>query len=562
MTKIKGKRVILWLFLLHIIIFFYGSQVVLASEDTRFELEVHEYHGIDKKAASVTIKNVSGENAENVIVDAVLPKSYNAKGKVTITVGDLAKDEVKSFLVEPNLSKDAAILPITGELIQSFKWLLLIIVLGVLVLSYYKHRKMRYLIIALVLVGIFSGSVLVKAVSGQYHDSVERTVRIAGVKYTFAFRIAGQFESVAELTSASSQLSGQSSAATHNGKEGATISEQAKKSAEVLANDSQANQSANPSNGGSTDFDSSADQTTDDKASAIYQIAHYKVESSGQVILADVETKSAKIGQKVKAKAKSYFGYQHEVNDQTTLLKSQLSGNVTADGKLVLKLYYLAIEVDVPKLVVSGPYDVVTLANAKWRVLCVLGNQALILKENPLTWAEIEEDGNQIAQVTFNQAATYFESGYSGSLVKASIDYYYNHFIKDDLAGAYVLPVELNLASERDYFASVDIISEPNSWHWHRWADYYGDTRFASVPQESGEKQAFALSMGDINSYLSVESAFTDLLQFETGQAFWLRSAGYNHQKAGIVHHGHFMISSQVNQSNALRPAMWVSVNS
>lgn len=565
----KRKKVLLWLSLLHIIIFFCGTNRVMAEDSSRFDIKVTEYQGIDKKAASVTIKNISGENAKNVEINATVPKSYNAEGKVMITVGNLVKDESKTFLITPKKrSGIKSILPMTNDFVQSYKVLIAILVIAIMLLTYYKQRKLRYLAVMFIILLGLIGNSFVRADSGEYQDNVEKTLWLSGIKYTFDFKIVSEFYTASAIESATTNADQSKTTSKADEIKATGKGELAKASQVFQGNKQNETKDSSVVSGNSNSLLGEATnrqkQQPEDDASetnANYQIEHYKVDPNGELSLADKETKTAKIGQKVKAVSRSYFGYQYQADYHADNAKSKTSGTVKADGKLTLKLYYVAVEIEVPALVATQPADVVTLANAKWRVLFVSGNQALVIKDKPLTEKETGGIGNQVARTQFNQGASYYETGYEGSLVKAKIDFYYQQFIKNDLANAYVLPVNLNLVSEAEYLASANIIYDTTGWYWKQWSDYYGDCRFASLPQGGAIQQAFALSMGDINTYLSAEKAYSDLLRFDSSNSFWLRSAGYNSQKVGSIQHGHTKISSAVNQTNAIRPAMWVVVN-
>ncbi len=79
---------------------------------------------------------------------------------------------------------------------------------------------------------------------------------------------------------------------------------------------------------------------------AAYTVEHYIQQTDGTYLLNQVETKSAKIGNDVTASAKAYDGFVLNENAEG----SKISGTVTEDGSLVLRLYYdrVPIEEDKP----------------------------------------------------------------------------------------------------------------------------------------------------------------------------------------------------------------------
>ena len=75
--------------------------------------------------------------------------------------------------------------------------------------------------------------------------------------------------------------------------------------------------------------------------SAKYKIEHYKVNADGSAAtLAGSEEQAGNIGSAVTAAAKTYSGYTYKPDYDNGEMKTVASGNVLADGSLVLKLYY------------------------------------------------------------------------------------------------------------------------------------------------------------------------------------------------------------------------------
>lgn len=75
--------------------------------------------------------------------------------------------------------------------------------------------------------------------------------------------------------------------------------------------------------------------------SAKYKIEHYKVNADGSAAtLAGSEEHAGNIGSAVTAAAKTYSGYTYKPDYDNGEMKTVASGNVLADGSLVLKLYY------------------------------------------------------------------------------------------------------------------------------------------------------------------------------------------------------------------------------
>ncbi|MDR1568477.1 MAG: hypothetical protein LBS33_07340, partial [Streptococcaceae bacterium] len=235
-----------------------------------------------------------------------------------------------------------------------------------------------------------------------------------------------------------------------------------------------------------------------------------------------------------------------------------------------------------------------TFANADWRVLKVDGDQALILKVNPLTELEAYGSGStgstnvpflsEKAQgalsdgnITFNPDENivgsrnqfYFDSdgsnGYqdsglaAGYGLKAVIDYYYAHTLIN--YESKILTVNLHDPTLAKFQSGVLY----NEWTWD--PEWCVDTRFAStVDAIDGSQQAFALSYGDINNNLTVvdtgDGVYASLLDFPTDYAFWLRSAGDFYTNAGFVEKGIINCAENyVYGSRFVRPALWVKLD-
>ncbi|MDR1605781.1 MAG: hypothetical protein LBS41_01575 [Streptococcaceae bacterium] len=234
----------------------------------------------------------------------------------------------------------------------------------------------------------------------------------------------------------------------------------------------------------------------------------------------------------------------------------------------------------------------ITFAGATWRILnpdidaTVPGHQALIIKQEALSEKEMSDDGATgtdtpgAASLFSDSQANYFDSngdnGYDHSLLKHEIGNYYAHFIANTPEAQYVNGVELNnptfeafknkvVAEGEAPFISAEATA--SSWGCTSW---YKDERFATTLGST--KEAFALSYGDIHSYLDSETFTGDLsaplLDFRTflPPRYWLRSPGTNTAQAGLIYNANMKNSVNTTTVDAsklksVRPALVVTLH-
>jgi hypothetical protein len=207
----------------------------------------------------------------------------------------------------------------------------------------------------------------------------------------------------------------------------------------------------------------------------------------------------------------------------------------------------------------------ITFAGATWRILApdidatVSGYQALIIKKAALSEKEMSSDGQTGSEtagkkIKFHESqGTYFDSngdnGYEHSLLKSSIDHYYNNFIANTPEVAYVNAVSLNNPTLTDYNTAHNLTWTFNNGEWvkdalHPYSTGYArDTNFettlTTTLKPAGAKQAFALSYGDIHTNMglggtaltSIYLNFSDNLPAD----FLLRSVGKSYDSPGYV---------------------------
>ncbi|MDR1568457.1 MAG: InlB B-repeat-containing protein [Streptococcaceae bacterium] len=209
-------------------------------------------------------------------------------------------------------------------------------------------------------------------------------------------------------------------------------------------------------------------------------------------------------------------------------------------------------------------------ADAIWRVLTVDGNQRMVIKFNALTQSEVGLAGEEAAKVNFRvDRTTYFDitgkNGYEGSELEAIIDDYYTQYISTKGDSQNVLDVNLNNPRYIDFVKdgfSGYLEDSPYTFYWGSW---YEDTRFATTI--GGDKQAFALSLGDINQLDEIYG----LLRFSYSNEdyCWLRSVGNQNYYASRLVSGTLndyggtigdnSYNSNVPEVVPVRPALYLS---
>jgi hypothetical protein len=208
------------------------------------------------------------------------------------------------------------------------------------------------------------------------------------------------------------------------------------------------------------------------------------------------------------------------------------------------------------------PQDI-TIAGEPWRILSMdidpntEGNQALVIRVNSLTDTEMGLSTSTGARTKINflsatatsgglpagtgegkRSYYYFDSDGSNAYedsglaagygLKAAIDYYYTNYIAtNESAVAKVNQVSLHNPTLGEWNAAHNL-----SWVYNDgwYDDYYKDTNFkTTLDADSGSKQAFALSYGDLNSIGLSSPEGNFLFPF----SFWTRSPGLYHNTAG-----------------------------
>ncbi|MCH4168943.1 MAG: InlB B-repeat-containing protein [Streptococcaceae bacterium] len=219
--------------------------------------------------------------------------------------------------------------------------------------------------------------------------------------------------------------------------------------------------------------------------------------------------------------------------------------------------------------------------NALWRVIKADGNRRLILKVSALTDAETyyydsgATDPDLPDKTVFNSDGNYFDdsgnSRYLGSEVKTKIERYYGRLSDKTAVQSVLLNLPTLATFTNNYFDTGNYEGTSGStgtnWEWTNW---YTDSRFATLVDDSGTPQAFALSYGDIQSLASDTSQKQGLLNFNGSNLnlYWLRSPGEIYLRTGIVKdNGNYEDSYTQNAGNmpdlrpGIRPALWVTIN-
>jgi uncharacterized repeat protein (TIGR02543 family) len=249
-------------------------------------------------------------------------------------------------------------------------------------------------------------------------------------------------------------------------------------------------------------------------------------------------------------------------------------------------------------------------ANAIYRVLKADNNNRLVLKVNALTESEFQSIGMSYEVNDFGKGTTFHETskttffsnldastGYGESRLKIIIDKWFTAYI----AGVdrnKVLSVDLDMPTFTEFRSTLnkyyekDILTE----YYHDYNNYAGwylacrikeyKTSLTNITNDASKyngintykQQAFALSFGDIHTFLSIDDDSTDyrgtLIGWNNYQAsadgslpepnnFWLRSASFGNKGAsGVTSGGFYTGGGQVDYvAKAVRPAMWLKIN-
>lgn len=214
--------------------------------------------------------------------------------------------------------------------------------------------------------------------------------------------------------------------------------------------------------------------------------------------------------------------------------------------------------------------------NSIWRTLdtdmdnkASNGLQALVIKVTDIGSCQFLIAGSTYKSYFDSSVMTDGSNGYEDSRsaggVGKVIDNWYNTNIKGKAAEAFVQAVALNNPTYTEFTKTpftFDRGSRIGDWQWN---NYYRDTRFATTLTGSVSKQAFALSYGDIYGHMGVgtTATSTSLFDFTYNGGFWLRSAGENYRRAGVIYvaslQGDGQVYNTVNSFYA-RPALSLSI--
>jgi hypothetical protein len=229
----------------------------------------------------------------------------------------------------------------------------------------------------------------------------------------------------------------------------------------------------------------------------------------------------------------------------------------------------------VPNTTAGSEFDFV---GAKWRILKEDmnndpkdGKQALVIKLAPLTNGESGQAGTamDIADVKFFESRmTYFDTagqnGYETSIPKAMIDYYYKNIIAKSADDQYVLGVDLNNPTFAQFSQGLTWDAGTgayDSWHWN---NFHTDRRFATTLNDKGNKQAFALSYGDINVnrlYNANDPEKSDaLVGVLAPNNFWLRSPGKHYNGGSGINVSIISGTPFLDHRRSVRPALAIQI--
>ena len=217
--------------------------------------------------------------------------------------------------------------------------------------------------------------------------------------------------------------------------------------------------------------------------------------------------------------------------------------------------------------------DILIFADSQWRVLRVVGNKRLIVKEQPLTNTEIgnqgdfyREDYPNIAFVDFHTKETlesnndaFFlsdsDDGYSHSKLKMVIDYYYKNTLASSADYEYILPASIPNPTFDEVKSQLENPDTATRLDYEYYTSH-NDANLLTNASQSGNKQAFALSVSDIQA---IEDN-PKLLNFLEPNWFWLRSPGNIFSTGTSVIDGKLNIVTATGGGFPVRPALWVSV--
>ena len=247
-------------------------------------------------------------------------------------------------------------------------------------------------------------------------------------------------------------------------------------------------------------------------------------------------------------------------------------------------------------------------ANAIYRVLKADNNNRLVLKVNALTESEFQSIGMSYEETDYGKGTTFHEiskttffsnldasTGYGESRLKSIIDKWFTAYI----AGVdknKVLSVDLDMPTFTEFRSTVNKYIEKDilTDYYHDYNNYAGwyqayliqeyKTSLTNITTNDASKyngintykqQAFALSFGDLQTFLSIDGEYRETLvgwnnytasvngSLPEPNNFWLRSASFGNKGASGVTSGDFYTGGgQVDYSlKAVRPALWVTLD-
>ena len=283
---------------------------------------------------------------------------------------------------------------------------------------------------------------------------------------------------------------------------------------------------------------------------------------------------------------KTYLGYNVKPAHALT--------NINA-SKTLYAVYYKQLKAT-SKASTSGEYQEFIWNNAIWRVVNTRddGPLRLVLKYSALTGAEVfglgfntendrfssykevmsddfdakihfhSQDGEEDIEDELYFYNSNTDDGYNRSRVKSIIDAYYNQ-LEDTEA---VQPVYLNMPRYANFRVNKSFYAAGyNSWGWTDYALFLAYGEYQTTIEATGDKQAFALSMGDVNKAVGYtrDTNAKSLLDF--GPSYWLRSPG--ERANSVIFVGVFgLLNEEVRYNelslvwnvHSIRPAMYLSV--
>lgn len=488
--------------------------------------------------ADLTIKNISGITAENVILEADLPEIFhdNNGKKVTFKVATLKAGESMTYKVarEPKGVGDSTVLPktdtpkATNSLPQTGDITTPIaVIVGLAVFSsgiFFGIKNIKgsknLLALILLLAGL-GGAAVVTADMSMYHHRDEvnhHAVELAGTAYVFQLSGEGDFEK--EVVSPPSTptppppvpMPTPTYTVTFESNGGTGVD-----SATVTGNQSVLEPTPVP--------------TKDDGIVGVSTI--------GEIPEHD-------------------FIFKGWYIDETLTTAFDFSTAITSDMTLYAK-WGLPITEAGENNPLVGMYsndflgdrgDTVWFANSWWRILNP--TYGLVIREDSIGTGtyhfqvDTEYPDEDINAAYFNSVD---DNGYDRSQLKAMIDSNYDLTIKNTPYEAYVIGVTVKNPTFNDLLNANKI---SGSWEdWLNWSatyeDYYKETAYPATVGGSGDKQqAFALNSSDIfyyglNDYPEhPEDRSLILGTFDKSPCFWLRSAHKHSADASSFEMYHF----------------------